>query len=353
MAQGRIAIDPALLMSQSAEMTSLTEEFDALFGSVTTALGTMNSRWSANLSNNFVSKITSAKSAFSSLKELLQLGAKAAGISARDFLAVDQALGSAANSAAAGIKSGLDQIVGQAKILGEYWKGRSIPDILWEQLKRYKKIGDLGEDLDAIFGTSGIVGELPIAGMIGNIDKVLKLTELDDFTPGGITEKLNALYKLVGGKNLVMQETGLSSPEAGLVIDLVTAEAKNYAENTMENVNLIYQMLTDKDMSFSERLNTMSHVLNNNFQKAQLEGLRDVIYDKADDIGLIAGIQKYIEHASNGEFHSVSDVYRGYFATMSESVKQLGFVETVKINAESFVETLHEPWLGWKDFLSY
>ena len=91
MANGRIAIDPALLMSQSAEMLKLTEDYDHLFSTVSSSLTTMNSRWSANLSNNFAAKIKSAGNSFSFLKRLLTGGASVARTSAEHFLSVDQA----------------------------------------------------------------------------------------------------------------------------------------------------------------------------------------------------------------------------------------------------------------------
>ena len=93
MANGKIAIDPALLMSQSAEMLKLTEGYDHLFSSVSSSLTTMNSRWSANLSNNFGTKISSAANAFSTLRALLQSGAESAKISAETFQSVDTSLG--------------------------------------------------------------------------------------------------------------------------------------------------------------------------------------------------------------------------------------------------------------------
>ena len=92
MANGRIAIDPALLMSQSAEMLKLTEDYDHLLGSVSSSLTTMNTRWSANLSNNFAAKIKSAGSSFDVLTGLLRGGAESAKISAEQFLDIDSVL---------------------------------------------------------------------------------------------------------------------------------------------------------------------------------------------------------------------------------------------------------------------
>ena len=93
MPSGKIVIDPNLLMSQSAEMFSLTENYDSLFQAVSSSLTTMNARWSANLSNNFAAKITSASSAFAMLKELLSGGANSAKLSAETFQSLDSTLG--------------------------------------------------------------------------------------------------------------------------------------------------------------------------------------------------------------------------------------------------------------------
>ena len=72
MANGKIVIDPSLLMSQSAEMIKLTNDYDQLFSSVSSSLSAMNGRWSTNLSNNFAAKIQSAGSVFTVLTELLK-----------------------------------------------------------------------------------------------------------------------------------------------------------------------------------------------------------------------------------------------------------------------------------------
>ena len=347
MANGRIAIDPALLMSQSAEMTSLTEEFDHLFGSVTSALGTMNSRWSANLSNNFISKITSAKSVFSALTDLLHIGAQAASTSASDFLSLDNSLGLAAGS----IKSGVGKIIEQAEIFINDKKGKSFLEIVFDELKRYKKVGDEIADFDVLFGGDGTLGNLPGVKVIGNLDKIIKFTDFEDMTPAGFTEKLKAGYLLLGGKELVKTGLEVTGPEATLVVDLGAGYLKNAMENSIENVNLIHQVLTDENMSLIDRAKVLQYVANNGMNKSMQEGFRDVVFDKADVFGFITGTNKYIKYNTDGEFSKVSDVYYGYFDEMKRYASENGVGEMLKLNAESFVETLQEPWFGWKDFL--
>ena len=352
MANGRIAIDPVLLMSQSAEMTKLTEEFDHLFGSVTSALGTMNSRWSANLSNNFITKITSAKSVFSALTDLLHIGAQAASTSASDFLSLDNSLEVVANS----VKSDIGKLLEQGEILYDYWKDRSAYDVIMELLNKYKKAGDetgdINEILSQLLGVEGdFFDKLPGHKAISSLVKLIRITDFEDMSPEGIVSKIKDGYTLMGGKDMLAAELGVGGAEAGLVIDLVAAYSINYTENMLENVNLVHQMLTDENMSFADRMKVLGYVANNGMNKAEMEGFRDVVFDKADAFGLISGANKYIKANTGGEFSKVSEVYFGYFDEMKRYASENGVGEMLKLNAESFVETLQEPWFGWKDFL--
>lgn len=116
-----IKIDPSLLMSQSAEMTHLTQEFDSLFSSVSSSLTRMNGQWSKNLANNFTPKILSTRGMFSSLTELLRGGAESAKTSASLFQSLDLSLeGSGALSGLSGKASGwLSSAGDQAKRIWE------------------------------------------------------------------------------------------------------------------------------------------------------------------------------------------------------------------------------------------
>ena len=351
MANGRIVIDPALLMSQSTEMTKLTQDFDNLFGSVASALGTMNTRWSANLSNNFITKITSAKSVFSALTELLHIGAQAASTSASDFLSLDNSLGLAAET----VKSGVGKLLEQGQITVDYWKDRSAFDIIMELLNRYKKTGDETGDLNEIFsqlfGVDGVFDELPGHKVISSLVKIINFTDFEDMSPEGIVDKIKAGYTLLGGKSMLAETLGVGGAEAGLVIDLSAGYLTNAMENSVENVGLIHQMLTDDSLSLVDKLKIAQYVANNGVNKALEEGFRDVVFDKADAFGLITGANKYIKANSGGEYSKVSDVYYGYFNEMKNYASEQGVLEMLKLNAESFVETLQEPWFGWKDFL--
>lgn len=85
----KVQLSPEELKSQSAEMSALQGEFDALFSSINSELRSVNSNWSENLANNFVGKITSAQAGLAKVVELLGTGAAAAGSSAESFLNVD------------------------------------------------------------------------------------------------------------------------------------------------------------------------------------------------------------------------------------------------------------------------
>ena len=89
----RIQLTPTELKSQASEMTSLMEEYESLFGSVTNILNDTNNHWSANLSHNFAGKITSAQKGFSTVIDMLQYGATAASSSAESFEGIDAQLG--------------------------------------------------------------------------------------------------------------------------------------------------------------------------------------------------------------------------------------------------------------------
>ena len=155
MANGKIVIDPVLLMNQSAEMTHLTQQFDSLFSSVSTSLTRMNDQWSKNLANNFAPKILSSKGAFSSLTELLTGGAESAKRSAALFQSLDLSIGkSGALSRLTGKSSGAISSIGdKAK---ELWgpTQREI-DVFMENHGIHRPVKD-GEP-DTTVGLSGDV----------------------------------------------------------------------------------------------------------------------------------------------------------------------------------------------------
>ena len=82
-------------MRQSVEMRELTDQYEALFASVTAELGRMNDRWSKNLANSFAAKIGSAGRLFGMITELLRGGADAAKQSAEAFQSIDTVLAAA------------------------------------------------------------------------------------------------------------------------------------------------------------------------------------------------------------------------------------------------------------------
>lgn len=87
-----IKLSPEMLMSQSAQLSTLSNDFSNLFDSVVSELNTINGSWSKNLANNFAGKIVSAQNGFRSVVDALQNGSQAADICARSFENIDDAL---------------------------------------------------------------------------------------------------------------------------------------------------------------------------------------------------------------------------------------------------------------------
>ena len=77
-----IKYTPSELLAQSAEMSALQSEYDALFVKTTSALNGLNESWSENLSRNFSGKIQSAQKSFSSIINMLSNGSIAAKLGA-------------------------------------------------------------------------------------------------------------------------------------------------------------------------------------------------------------------------------------------------------------------------------
>ncbi len=88
----KIELTPSELHAQASEMRALEQEYESLFASVTSELGSINRNWSAKLANNFKGKITSTQKTFSQLTEDLMNGAKAADTCAVTFETVDSQL---------------------------------------------------------------------------------------------------------------------------------------------------------------------------------------------------------------------------------------------------------------------
>ena len=236
MANGRIAIDPALLLNQSTEMTHLTQEFDSLFSSVSNSLSRMNDQWSRNLANNFTPKILSAKGAFSSLTELLRGGAESARTSASLFQSLDLSLeGSGLRSA----------VGGRAREIWEPTK-REIDAFLDNHgLRLPETVGFTGsakKDYDAFyqdcfdkermisrkwetgFTTSGSHTE---GHLFGDLywDKTNDVRQLfGSYAVGENFEAVNGQLKQIGQRILVTERT------SSLELDLNTLEAHGEAE---------------------------------------------------------------------------------------------------------------------------
>ena len=88
----KIKLTPSELQAQASEMRALEQEYESLFASVTSELGSINRNWSAKLANNFKGKIISTQNTFSQLTEDLMNGAKVADTCAVTFETVDSQL---------------------------------------------------------------------------------------------------------------------------------------------------------------------------------------------------------------------------------------------------------------------
>ena len=96
----KIQLTPSELISQSSEMSALQGEYEALFGRVNSTLRSVNDSWSANLSNNFSGKVSSAQKSFANMTTLLGQGASVAANSAVTFRDVDTLLAGVINGTA-------------------------------------------------------------------------------------------------------------------------------------------------------------------------------------------------------------------------------------------------------------
>ena len=87
-----IKLSPEMLISQAAQLSTLSNDFNNLFDSVVSELNTINGNWSKNLANNFAGKIVSAQNGFRSVVDALNNGSEAARICAESFENIDDVL---------------------------------------------------------------------------------------------------------------------------------------------------------------------------------------------------------------------------------------------------------------------
>lgn len=236
------------------------------------------------------------------------------------------------------------------------YKVKRLPLWIMGNASDYKNLSDILQDLGTITGVSDLINGLPGSSEIEFLENMETILDFDDRSVDGIAEKTKAWYLLLGGKKLVEEGASVGDAEAGLVIDLVVSEAKNYAENQLENVYLIQQLLQQPELSVRERFGIIQYVVgNSSMNRAVTEGFVDVILEKADSIGSlferIPGLHDYIQNASNGEFQTVSDVYRGYYDMISDNIKDYGVAETMRIHGEAWKNTFSESVAWWKDLL--
>ena len=87
-----IQLTPQELLSQSAEMLRLQEDFEELFSQSESLLNQVNENWSARLANNFSAKLLSAQKGFRQISDMLGAGGSLAADSARTMESVDSLL---------------------------------------------------------------------------------------------------------------------------------------------------------------------------------------------------------------------------------------------------------------------
>ncbi len=117
-----IKLSPEMLISQAAQLSTLSNDFNNLFDSVVSELNTINGNWSKNLANNFAGKIVSAQNGFRSVVDALNNGSEAARICAESFENIDDVLakmmsGGGSNSSAGATITGGNAISGSVDII--------------------------------------------------------------------------------------------------------------------------------------------------------------------------------------------------------------------------------------------
>ena len=79
----KIQLTPQELLAQSTEMASLQKEYEALFGTTSSILTSVNGNWSEALSRNFLGKMNSAQKGCKQLIASLETGSKLGRVSGR------------------------------------------------------------------------------------------------------------------------------------------------------------------------------------------------------------------------------------------------------------------------------
>lgn len=88
----KIQLTPQELLAQSTEMASLQKEYEALFGTTSSILTSVNGNWSEMLSRNFLGKMNSAQKGCKQLIASLETGAQLAKTSAQTYQSMDEQL---------------------------------------------------------------------------------------------------------------------------------------------------------------------------------------------------------------------------------------------------------------------
>lgn len=222
---------------------------------------------------------------------------------------------------------------------------------IWSDTKSKLKAIGLSEEAVEILGED--FGDKPeFFSVLGDLTKIEKIFKaIDDPTSGeNWIDAVEAFLKMCGLEDWVSSGMGgLSGSEAGLVVDLVVSDTKNMFENTAESVGLIQELINDSDATIADYLKTISYVRYNLGDGVLVEGFCDVILDKADTIGYIAGMNDYTETVSGGQYSKVSDVYYDFVDLYKGNVETFGAKKAIEIYIDAFWGNIKDsvsPWIG-------
>lgn len=221
---------------------------------------------------------------------------------------------------------------------------------LWTEAKEVRKATDLAEDITEILSED--FGDKPeFTSVIGDLSKIEKMFKVldDPASSDNWIDAVEAFLKLFCDlKNRVSAGMGgISGTEAGLVIDLITSEAKNLLENAAESKEIIREQMNAPDATIADYLKTASYIGYNMGEGVLVEGFCDVVLDKADIVGHITGMSDYVKTASEGQYSKVSEVYYDFVDLYESNVEAFGTKKAIGIYADAFAESIKDSVSTW------
>ncbi len=156
MASNNIQIEAKELLAQSSKIQSVSDEYQKILKDVNIILEKVNSDWSSNMSNSFVSKIKKVTNMSNELVNLLNGSSKAAKYAAESFESLDGQLAKLTGDSSEISASG-GSVIGVSRTFGEN------SATFWELLKeKFKDIPDGFKDAqEAMAFLEKMYGKLP------------------------------------------------------------------------------------------------------------------------------------------------------------------------------------------------